>query len=128
VAENAVNNPKSSAAQVLRQRNQPDAARALDACEISLRHVDGPPGGAADGGGRAPQADVLIHAPPDVLSSIRHAELPQGDWGQEIERAVIEALAPRFSVREIQWSETAPGGSPRPGTFGMGSGSGRRGP
>jgi hypothetical protein len=131
--------PKIGAIEVLRGRNQPDAARALAECDISLRHVDAPlstgrSAGAAGRGGLEedtgrdlPQADVLIHAPPDVLSSIKGTELPQGSWSQEIELAVTETLSPRISVRHIQWAETRPGGSPRPGTFGLGDGSGRGG-
>jgi hypothetical protein len=123
--------PKVAAVDVLRGWEQPDAARALEACEISLRHVDAPLGAGrsagldVDEGRDLPQTDVLIHAPADVLSSIRGTELPQGAWSQEIERALAEALSPRVTVRHIQWSETRPGGSPRPGTFGTGGGSGK---
>lgn len=97
--------PITPALQLLSERGQNDAARALARCAVVLRHV----GRTDDRQPVArPMTDILIHTSDEVLGLIRHHTPPQGDWTGQIEHALRDVLAPRFAVREIQWTQTEP--------------------
>jgi hypothetical protein len=117
-----MNDPRIAALELLREWGQVDAARALSQCTLAVRHV-GAPGGRRPG--TPPQADLLIHAPAEILRCIRHHSLPQGDWANEIERALKAALHPRIGVRDIQWTQTEPARALRPEPLGAAGGRGR---
>lgn len=97
--------PVRLALDMLQRRAQEDAARVLSRCGMTLRHT-----GDVDRSHREtrPISDVLIHAPEDVLGEIRHNRPPQGDWPGQIEHAIRDAMADRYVVRDVQWSETEP--------------------
>lgn len=108
---------KTATQRWLEERQLADPAQALGECGISLLHAsptDDRPAGSP------PRADVLIHAPGELVSDIRKGKPPRFDWGNQIERAIRGAAGETFEVRLIQWVESGPADSPRPGTDGLG--------
>ncbi|MAY74784.1 MAG: hypothetical protein CMJ31_08760 [Phycisphaerae bacterium] len=88
-----------------------DAAKLFAHAQVEARHVD-------DDSGR-PTIDVLIHAPPGDVASLKH-----GEAAGRIENAVREAA--EADVRYLQWVESSETEAARPGS-GIGDGTGPAG-
>lgn len=110
--------PKLTGLELLRERGQVDAARALTGVEVDLRHA----GTTAHrpGEGR-PEADLLLKAPHDLISCVRNGDQPQSDWGKQIEQALRDASGDDYDIRVVQWHERgSTTAADRPGTTGTG--------